>query len=135
MDFLASLILVVVSDLFEGEFMEDAFLMGEAFYVIAESPDGRRWRHERTFTGEGLAARDRAGERAERLRATIELALDHGNWKGPKGNAHWNEITPCYGSSAYAANWRAYAAQDNLAEGNFDTAERESELRERASGA
>ena len=94
MDFVARLILVVVSDLFEGEFMEDAFLMGEAFYVIAESPDGRRWRHERTFSGEGAARRAFAGEQAERLRATIEQAIDHGNWKGPKGNAHWLRFGP-----------------------------------------
>ena len=133
MDFVARLILVVVSDLFEGEFMEDAFLMGEAFYVIAEAPDGRRWRHERTFSGEGAARRAFAGEQAERLRGTIEQAIDHGNWKGPKGNAHWTEIRPAYGSPAYAANWRAYAAQDELAEGNFEPGtQRESELRARA---
>jgi hypothetical protein len=129
-----TLLLMVVSDLFEGEFMEDAFLMGEAFYVVAETLDGRRWRHEHTFSGEGLTARERAGERADLLLATIDRALASGRWAGPQGNAHWREIQPCYGSPAYAANWRAYAAQDELADGNFEPGtRRESELRELAS--
>jgi hypothetical protein len=133
MDLLLTLRLFVVSDLFEGRFMEDSFEIGEAFYVIAEGPDGSRWRHHHTFSGEGVTGRRFAKMGADRLLSRIEQSIDYGKWAGPRANGHWAAIPPAYGSVAYSANWRALGALQELREGNFEPGtSREAELRELA---
>lgn len=131
--FLATLVIGTRSNLYAKGVTEDGEAdVWEAWTVVAEAEDGRRWVHERVFLGHELGVQG-AAQAAARLSVRVEEARRAGKWAGPVGNAHWSEIQPCYGSPAYSANWKAYAAQDDLADGNFDTPEREAELRERAS--
>jgi hypothetical protein len=133
--FLATLVVGTRSNLYAKGVTEDGEAdVWEAWDVVAEAEDGRRWVHVRTFLGHELGVHG-AAEAAARLSVRVEEARGAGKWAGPVGNAHWSEIRPAYGSPAYSVNWRAYAAQDDLAEGNYDTPQREAELRERASDA
>lgn len=81
------------------------------FYVVVETPDGRRFAHDRGFMdveprfdpveGRYLQRVQLASPeaQAEALRAKIERHLKAG---GKLDDAHWNEVDPCYGSEAYA---------------------------------
>ena len=68
----------------------------EAYSVIAEAKNGRRWGHDHTFVSRHNG--DDCGERAEALRARIERAYAAGL---KLDQNHWREIDPCYGSEAY----------------------------------
>ena len=68
----------------------------EAYTVIAEAKNGRRWEHDHTFVSRHNG--DDCGERAEALRARIERAYAAGR-KLDKNL--WCEIDPSYGSEAY----------------------------------
>jgi hypothetical protein len=119
------------SDLYQQGSTEDGEpSIFEAYSVIVETEAGFRWQHTKTFFGHQMGD-DNAKAAAERLAGRIEAAL--ANWKGPANNENWVVVQPCYGSPAYAKNWRAYAAADDLADGSYDTPEREAELRAIAS--
>ena len=75
-------------------------LYGEAFYVVIEDCDGRRWAHDHRFVTKGLHLDRATAERAERLRARIEASYNGG---APLDGAHWVEIDPAYGSDAYVS--------------------------------
>jgi hypothetical protein len=74
-------------------------LYGEAFYVVIEAHDGRRWAHDHRFVTRGNDGAEVA-LRAERLRARIEASYNGG---APLDGAHWVEIDPLYGSDAYVS--------------------------------
>ena len=132
-EFITTLRLILVSDLFDGAWLEDCRAVGEAFYVIAETPEGKRFRHNHTFAGEGRQARTKAELDGARFLDVIEAARLSGKWAGPLATGHWREIQPCYGSEAYARDWRAYQAADALADGEFEPGSaREASLREMA---
>lgn len=134
--FLATLLISTQSNLYANGVTEDGEPdVWEAWCVVAEALDGRRWVHEVLFLGHELGVQG-AAQAAARLSLRVNTARLSGEWAGPVENARWTEVQPCYGSPAYSANWRAYAAQDDLADGNFEPGtQREAELRERASGA
>jgi hypothetical protein len=133
--FVASLIVDIRSDLYQQGTTEDGEPeLFESYCVTVESQDGFRWQHTKAFLGHLMGDADAKYE-CEDLALKVVRARDAGTWKGPVGNPHWVSIQPCYGSPAYGKNWKAYAAQDELADGNFDTQEREEELRALASFA
>lgn len=80
------------------------------FYVVATSPDGRRYAHGHRFESAhvvveddymGIASyRNEALAKAERFYERVLSAQQAGLWQGPT-NAHWHEIDPVYGSAAY----------------------------------
>lgn len=69
----------------------------EAYTVIAEAANGRRWEHDHTFVS-SRHNDDDCGERAEALRGRIALAYAAGR---KLDQNRWREIDPCYGSEAY----------------------------------
>lgn len=74
-------------------------LYGQALYVVAESPDGRRWAHDHRFiASRGNALSELA--RAERLCERIAASYNGG---APLDGAYWVEIDPAYGSDAYVS--------------------------------
>lgn len=101
-----------------------------AHYVVVELPTGERWVHASLFRQHEM---DDAAAAVERLVDRVHAAIRSGTWAGPVGNTMWSSTQPCYGSEAYAKGWRRYAAQDDLADGNYDPGtEREAVLRELA---
>jgi hypothetical protein len=96
-----------------------------AFFVVAEFPSGRRFRHQATFrpfwkdcseeTGpmntwpDGGRFPQRADE-ASALRFAVKIACAYldGTWDGLKDNPYWSEIPAAYGSEAYIkGGWEA----------------------------
>jgi hypothetical protein len=71
---------------------------GEAFYVVAEAPTGRRWAHDHSFVTTSMNGDGGCANRSEALRARIERAYAAGRKLDQR---HWREIDPCYGSEAY----------------------------------
>lgn len=107
----------VASDLYEVA-GEDGPKEATAFYVVAEDVEGNRWAHVHRFLSPVmglLGAQAGAMGLCNRIRA----AYVAGKWAGAAGNGHWQAVRPAYGSPAYSANWRAYEAQSELAEGHF----------------
>lgn len=123
----------IASDLFEVVHPEDGSIMdGEAFYLQAINEDGRRFIHHQRFVSEWRSQRAATIASVERYLEKVQTAQLKG-WKGPENNENWTETTPAYGSWAYQCNWRKYAAQSDLAEGNFEPGGvSEFELRSRA---
>jgi hypothetical protein len=129
---LLTLTFSVVSDLYETSvFDEDgARYIGLAHYIVAEAPDGSRWTHDYTFRSECRSDNAWALQQANRLLARILTSPLAQESSGRALNGHWSAIQPCYGSYAYQKNWRAYAASDELADGNYEAgSSREYELR------
>ncbi len=125
----------VFSSLYQDGTDEDGEeITSEAFYLTATAADGRRWAHDHQFrSNRGRQYHQDMIAQAEKLAAKVTAAQAAGTWTGPT-NSHWFEVQPCYGSEAYGKNWRAYAAQDDLADGNFEpNTAREFELLNRAS--
>lgn len=98
-------------DLFGLRHPEDGSeFTASVFYVVATSPDGRRYAHERRFESAhvvieddymGIASyRAEALAKAERFFERVLTAQRMGLWEGPI-NTHWHEIDPVYGSAAY----------------------------------
>lgn len=108
-----------------------------AYYVVAELPTGERWAHCVTFKGHEMGDAQ-AAVAAARLAERVSDAIFGGTWAGPDaanllGVMLWHPVQPCYGSEAYSRNAGRYAAEDDLADGNFDPGtRREHELRARA---
>jgi hypothetical protein len=112
----------------DGEALEH-----DAVSVVVENERGGRWAHNVVFMGHELG-REKANAEGVRMMGRIAVAMAEGRFRPPQFNPHWNAIQPCYGSAQYAAEWRKYDAQADLAEGNFEfNSEREWELREAAS--
>lgn len=82
----------------------------DRFFVTAEAPDGRRWRHEVSFPVPQLGF---AGAQlgAERLCNRVCHARAFGEWAGPVNSPHWFVMPPAYGSAAHEANWRETETQ------------------------
>ncbi len=62
-------------------------IIGEIWYIVAEAPNGRRWRH------------NRSSEYRVAMERHAELMADFS--KGFLNALNWIEIDPCYGSEAY----------------------------------
>lgn len=73
---------------------------GEAFYVVAEAANGRRWAHDHSFITTAMNGDSGCAARAEALRARIADAYGAGRRLDQN---RWREIDPCYGSDAYIA--------------------------------
>ena len=128
------LALFLMTDLYHKGTNEDGEpLEHDAVSVVVENERGGRFAHSHVFKGHELG-REKAHAEAVRLMARIQVAMAEGRFRPPEFNPHWNAIQPCYGSKAYAAEWRKWSAQSELAEGNYEfNSEREWELREAAS--
>lgn len=77
-----------------------------ACYVIAQDATGRRWTHPTVFWGHVLGSAE-ALDRASKLALRMKAQTHDGATFDPEKSG-WASATPCYGSEAYAANWRAY---------------------------
>jgi len=93
------------------------------YFAIVEAFDGSRWAHEMPFLGH-LMGRLHAQAAAARLVERIQAALDAGTWAGPVNNPRWVEVQPAYGSDAYQRNEGRWAAEQELADGNYDAGTR-----------
>ncbi|MBM3596428.1 MAG: hypothetical protein FJX31_11880 [Alphaproteobacteria bacterium] len=71
---------------------------GEAFYVVAEAANGRRWQHQHSFITASMNGDGGCAARAEKLRVRIADAYAAGRRLDTQ---HWVEIDPAYGSDAY----------------------------------
>jgi hypothetical protein len=98
----------VFSDLYvAGRHPEEGTdIIGEVFYVVATEPDGRRYRHERSFPNlhwvkddelefGGYYGRLEGELAASKLSETVRRA------GGPINLNSWREIDPAYGSEQY----------------------------------
>ncbi len=86
------------------------------FFISATYPSGRRFVLNHTWGPVANANNvDTIQAEVVAFSKRIIKAQDAGIWKGPK--FEWSEIQPAYGSEAYAANWREYAAADDKADG------------------
>ncbi len=104
----------------------------EAIQVVVENERGARWANAHVFEGH-VYGRERAKAEAVKLMALVQKAMQEGRFREVSTNPHWNAIQPCYGSAAYAHEWRKHAAQNELDDRNFEyNSEREYELREAA---
>jgi hypothetical protein len=123
----------LMSDLYVKGTTEDGEpVMHNAVSVVVENERGARWAHSHVFMGHERGA-EGARIEATRMLANVVKAMAEGRFRQPEFNPHWNVIQPAYGSQAYAGEWRKYAAEADLAEGNFEyNSEREWELREAA---
>lgn len=81
-----------------------------ACYVIAEDGTGRRWTAPQVFWGHALGS-DVAIARASKLAERMKAQTHDGASFDPEA-AGWAPTTPCYGSRAYDADWRAEIARD-----------------------
>lgn len=105
----------------------------DAVSVVIENERGARWAHSHVFMGHEMG-RETAHAEAVRLLARVQAAMAEGIFRPVEFNPHWNAIQPCYGSQAYAHEWRKWEATNELADGNYEyNSEREYELREAAS--
>ena len=96
------------SDLYEAGRSEDGeVVLGEAFYVVVELEDGRRFAHEAAFRSVSWVACEDAdiggyydcdveGAEAKAARLADRVAA-----AGEVDLAHWSEIDARYGSVAY----------------------------------
>jgi hypothetical protein len=99
------------SDVYDAGTNEDGEMMeGLSFYLVATAPNGRRFVHSKRFNSPSRNRLEQAKSDIRYLLARVKVAQAMGNWAGPVGNAHWNEVDPAYGSEAYAANWVAIEA-------------------------
>jgi hypothetical protein len=128
------LALFIMSDLYTRPHDEDGSPVEfEALTVVVENERGGRFAHSHTFRG-GELGREKARAEAIRLMARVQVAMAEGRFRPPEFNPHWNPIQPCYGSQAYAGEWRKWEARNELADENYEyNSEREWELREAAS--
>lgn len=107
----ASLVVEVCSDLYEaGRRCDGHPYIAEAFYVMATTPDGRRWRHEMSWpsvvqqtcdeTGEQsfLNMREQAEASARRLADRVRIAVSAGSGIDL---TRWRHDQPAYASDAY----------------------------------
>jgi hypothetical protein len=83
------------------EFGEDEFSL--LHYIVAESPDGRRWNHFYREVRKGYALPPRMA----RLFSNIKAA-----GTDPRNSGHWAETAPRYGSEAYSSQELMYASVD-----------------------
>lgn len=87
-------------NLFYGEFRDDGTrALADAFNVIAETPNGRRFMHFKTYDTVQNPAD--AEQLALKLMERVARAAQTGEWEGPLHNPHWVEIDPAYGSVAW----------------------------------
>jgi len=72
---------------------------GDADYIIAETPTGRRFAHDIT-----AITRSNGHTESKVSSARLEELAFHLNETKPELDmTHWEEIDPCYGSEAYIA--------------------------------
>ena len=102
---------MVVSDLYNFGRTEDGTpFIGEVYYVEIENEDGRRFRHDSSFSGVEVMVdeyeggtyfgdrREQATAKAERLAARVNASFKAG--RGVDFDL-WSEVDPAYGSDAY----------------------------------
>ena len=101
---------------------------GRAFYVVAESHDGRRWAHEaRAYTMIHGTPVDRSWmndpdctmtllvDTGDMTVERLERLATHLNTARPElDESRWTEIHPCYGSPAYMAAERDLVALERM---------------------
>jgi hypothetical protein len=84
--------------------------VAEVFFVVVESEDGRRLRHQASFAGAERVVCEETGDpyfvslrsealaKAEHLASRVNTALESGI---SLNHAHWREVEPVYLSDAY----------------------------------
>lgn len=90
---------------------EDSITDGHRYFIQATAENGRRFVHFFTIDAPYRRQSEAAERKLNALRFRILQAQARGQWS-PENNQHWTEVTPCYGSELYAANWQEYAAAE-----------------------
>lgn len=101
----------VRDDLIQTGWTEDGDVaLKRRHYVVAETPNGARFAHDRVFVGH-LHGDDEAAQDAAALLTKVEAHLAIGGKLDPD---HWNEVDPRYGSEAYQSldAWGYFRARE-----------------------